>query len=113
MPSRSKAKGDRDERGLVAAAQAAGLDARRVPLSGAVAEFKGDVQIMTNDRVWLAECKHRANGFRQLYGWLADYIDVLTVRADRQPRLVVMREETFFDLISTSETVENEKTAEH
>jgi hypothetical protein len=99
MPSRSKQKGDRDERALVDAAKAAGLRARRVPLSGAVADFKGDVEIITDNRLWTAECKHRAEGFRQIYGWLADYIDVLTIRADRKPRLVVMREHDFFELL--------------
>lgn len=101
MPSRSKQKGDRDERALVDAAKAAGLRARRVPLSGAVADFKGDVEIITDNRLWTCECKVRATGtgFKQIYGWLADYIDVLTIRADRKPRLVVMREHDFFELL--------------
>lgn len=103
MPSRSKQKGDRDERALVEAARAAGLQARRVPLSGAAEGFKGDVLITdASGKVWTAECKCRANSFKQIYGWMADHIDVLTLRADRKPRLVVMREDAFFDLISTT-----------
>lgn len=100
MPSRSKQKGDRDERQLTEAARGAGLEARRVPLSGAAEGFKGDVLITdASGKVWTAECKVRADGFKQIYGWMADYIDVLTLRADRKPRLVVMREEVFFSLI--------------
>jgi hypothetical protein len=35
------------------------------------------------------ECKARADGFRELYGWLEDR-DILIVKADWQP-LVVLR----------------------
>ena len=100
MPSRSKSKGDREELNLVHAARDVGLRARRIPLSGAVEGFKGDVIIKDQrENDWTIECKHRAAGFKTIYAWLADYIDVLTIRADRQPRLVVMREDTFFELL--------------
>lgn len=36
------------------------------------------------------EAKARADGFRELYGWL-DQRDVLIVKADRQEALVVVR----------------------
>ena len=36
------------------------------------------------------EVKARADGFRELYGWLVDR-DVLIVKADRQEPLVVVR----------------------
>jgi len=100
MPNRAKQKGDRDELNLVHAAKDYGLHARRVPLSGAAEGFKGDVIIKDNrDNSWVAECKHRANGFKQIYGWMDDHVDILTIRADRQPRLVVMHEATFFELL--------------
>lgn len=106
MPSRSKQKGDRDERGLCDAARAVGLEARRVPLSGAAEGFKGDVYITdARGKRWTAECKCRANSFKQIYSWMAPHVDVLTLKADRQPRLVVMREDTFLALISTAQEV--------
>lgn len=43
-----------------------------------------------DERVLRIECKARADGFRELYGWLEDR-DILIVKADRQPPLVVLR----------------------
>lgn len=100
MASRSKQKGDRDERQIVGEAIQAGLSARKIPLSGAVEGWKGDVIVTdATGADWLGEAKVRATGFRQLYGWLRPYIDFLSVRADRQERLVVMRWSTFLALL--------------
>ena len=43
-----------------------------------------------DDRMLRIECKGRADGFRQLYGWL-DRRDILIVKSDRQEPLVVVR----------------------
>ena len=100
MPNKSKDKGDRDERSLVNTAIEHGLEARRVPLSGAAEGFKGDVLITdAKGKVWTVECKVRSRGFSRLYDWMPEYIDALTVRADRKQRLVVLREDPFFELI--------------
>lgn len=100
MTNRSKNKGDRDERQIVDDARAAGIAAVRVPLSGAVEGWKGDV-ILTDarGRKWLGEAKVRAAGFKQIYDWLREYVDFLSIRADRRERLVVMRWQTFLRLI--------------
>jgi len=76
------------------------LEARKVPLSGAAAHFKGDVLV---DVHWQTEplkleCKIRANGFKEIYGWLADN-DALIIRADRQRPLAVIDLELFAKLI--------------
>jgi Holliday junction resolvase len=102
MPSRSRQKGDREERAIVDAARSRGLEARRVPLSGSVDGYEGDVVLV--DPVSKAErtieAKHRADGFREIYKWLLeDHVDFLTVRADRRERLWIMREEDFFSLL--------------
>jgi Holliday junction resolvase len=88
---RSRDKGARAERAIVRALQAEGYAAARVPLSGAAGgRFAGDVVVPVQGRDLTAEVKARADGFRELYGWL-DGRDVLIVKADRQEPLVVVR----------------------
>jgi Holliday junction resolvase len=88
---RSRDKGARVERAIVHALQADGFNAARVPLSGAVGgRFSGDVVVPVHGRDLCVEVKARADGFRELYGWLVDR-DVLIVKADRQEPLVVVR----------------------
>jgi Holliday junction resolvase len=88
---RSRAKGARVERAIVHALQAEGYAAARVPLSGAAGgRFVGDIVVPMQGRDLTAEVKARADGFRELYGWL-DGRDVLIVKADRQEPLVVVR----------------------
>jgi hypothetical protein len=75
-------KGTRFERAVARA-----LGGARVPLSGAAGgSWSGDV-ILPNG--WRVECKRRAEGWRQLYAWLAN-ADVVVVQADRQPALAVL-----------------------
>jgi hypothetical protein len=84
-------KGDRTERALVRLLQAHGLAAARVPLSGAVGgRFGGDLSVPLLGRDLCVEVKARADGFRELYSWLAER-DLLIVKADRQEPLVVVR----------------------
>ena len=87
---RSRDKGNRVERAIVKALQAAGLGAERVPLSGSAGgSYTGDltVPLMGADRV--VEVKARAAGFASLYAWLEGR-DVLVVKADRREPLVVL-----------------------
>jgi hypothetical protein len=82
---------DHREREIVRALQAKGFAAARVPLSGAVGgRFSGDVVLPLLGRDLCVEVKARADGFCELYSWLA-HRDVLIVKADRQPPLVVVR----------------------
>jgi Holliday junction resolvase len=88
---KSRDKGARTERGVVHALQAKGFAATRMPLSGAAGgRFSGDVVLSLMGRDLCLEVKARADGFRELYGWLEDR-DVLIVKADRQEPLVVVR----------------------
>ena len=88
---RSRRKGARTERNIVAALQAHGIAAIRVPLSGAVGRrFAGDIILPLTGRDLCLEVKARADGFRELYRWL-NQRDVLIVKADRQEPLVVLR----------------------
>jgi hypothetical protein len=84
---RSRGKGARTERAIVHALQAEGFAAARVPLSGAAGgRFAGDVVVPVRGRELTAEVKARADGFRELYGWLDG-----REKADRQEPLVVVR----------------------
>jgi hypothetical protein len=87
-------KGDRFERQIVALFQEHGIAAERIPLSGSspFGSFSGydlNVPLFGNDLQ--AECKHSANGFKTLYGWLEHgNNDFLIVRADRAKPLAVI-----------------------
>jgi len=96
----SKSKGDRFERQIVDAALAHRLDAHRVPLSGAVAAYPGDVILRdsTGER-WVVEAKKRGDGFRELYRWI-DRADVVVVGADRQPALAVVQLNNFLEVLA-------------
>lgn len=88
---RSRDKGNRTERGIVRALQAKGFAAVRVPLSGAAGgRFSGDVVLPLLGSDLCLEVKARADGFRELYGWL-DERDVLILKADRREPLVIVR----------------------
>ena len=88
---RSRDKGARVERAIVHALKAGGFAAERVPLSGAAGgRYSGDIVLPLLGRDLCLEAKARADGFRELYGWIADR-DVLIVKADRQEALVVVR----------------------
>jgi hypothetical protein len=85
-----KRKGARAESHLVAFSQAVGLCAERVPLSRSVGgSFAGDLNIQLFGRDVTVECKVRWRAFNQRNRWLADR-DILIVRADRTPLLVVL-----------------------
>ena len=86
----SRDKGLRGERDLVNLLRERGIAAERVPLSGAAGgSFGGDVVAMFDGRKTLIECKVRADGFKQIYGWLA-VVDMLAIKRDRAEWLVVM-----------------------
>lgn len=84
-----KQKGNRLEREIVQHLQQAGLEAKRVPLSGSARGFKGDVIVTLSTKHYRLECKSRKD-FRTLYGWLEGN-DALILKGDRQEPLVVMR----------------------
>ena len=78
MGKPSRDKGSREERALVKALRDAGLDAKRVPLSGACEGFKQDVVVWENPQEFCdvapqqvsIELKTRAANFKALYDWM-------------------------------------------
>ena len=91
MTSPAQVKGSGFEREVVDMLQRGGYTARRVPLSGAMAEYKGDVILdLGAFGSFQIECKRRRAGFKTLYSWLGDN-DMLVFRDDRSDTLVAMR----------------------
>ena len=87
MAKKSRVKGQRNEQAIVALLREAGIQAERVPLSGAAGgSFIGD--ILVDGEVF--EAKIRQSGFVQIYDWLGDNAG-LFIRADRQELLIVVR----------------------
>ena len=85
-----KQKGDRLERHIVATLRDAGIEAKRVPLSGSAEGYPGDVvaELPGMGEACL-ECKSRKD-FKTLYGWL-EHRDGLILKADRKEPLAVFR----------------------
>lgn len=72
-----------------------GVDAERIPLSGAVRGFKGDLRVSFSlELKGIAEVKGRKNGFRELYKFLEGK-DLLFVKADRKEWLLVIPERSW------------------
>jgi hypothetical protein len=99
-----KEKGDRAERWVVEGLKELGLDAQRIPLSGAAGgEFSGDIRfgIPVQQGRWVGEVKARAGaeGWKTIKDWLG-YNQVLFLKEDAQPPLVVMGWEEFKLLVS-------------
>ena len=94
MGKAQRSKGYRGEYFLVKKLREAGLEAERVPLSGATGFKKGDIVV----EGLTGEVKLRKNGFKMLYDWL-DGNDFLKVKADRKEYLVVIPLELFIKLL--------------
>ena len=108
MGKMQRDKGAREERAIVNYWQHFGYAAERVPLSGAAGgSFKGDVTIPFLNKDNVFEAKLRGNGFRQIYDWLDDNYG-LFIRADCKPRLVVIPEDKFRELVQAAEGKKNE-----
>ncbi|MEM4546832.1 MAG: hypothetical protein QW328_08755 [Nitrososphaerota archaeon] len=105
MGKKSRNKGYRGEHELVCLLKRAGINAVRVPLSGATEFAKGDVIVERK----VCEVKLRHDGFRELYKWLEEK-DWLFLKADRKPYLVVMKIDDLIELLKGgSERVESDK----
>ena len=82
-------KGARLERLIVDILTSYGLEAKRVPLSGAAIGFKGDIHAIINGQQLQLEAKSRRKGFGFIYQALDDN-DGLVVKADWEDPLIIM-----------------------
>jgi hypothetical protein len=94
MTHPSKIKGNVFEREIVLLLREAGLNAKRVPLSGAVSGYESDLRVDIGGLERKGECKRRKRAFGTLSKMLGAN-DFLCVRDDRSPALVVMSVATF------------------
>jgi hypothetical protein len=108
----SRRKGSREELQVRDVLKVIDPEAQRVPLSGAGGgKFAGDVTFDAGPEGspdhWVIECKIRANGFSQLYGWIGAN-DILTVRRNNDERLWVVRENTMVALLQALKGIDND-----
>lgn len=98
MSKSSRRKGNRVESLIVSMHQDAGVVARKVPLSGAMPGYPGDVIVADHFR---CEVKARKNGagFAVIERWL-DGNDMLFLKRDRQKPIVVMDWDTYVQFIT-------------
>lgn len=95
MPNPQRQKGDRFERQCIADLAELGVQAARVPLSGAAGgEFSGDLRVEVCGQIEQIECKCRKRAWSDLFGWLPGNF-ALFIKADRTDTLVVMSLDTF------------------
>lgn len=101
MGKASRDKGALYERELVNALKGYGLEARRVPLSGATDYAKNDVEVIAGfdgKTVFSGEAKRRA-GLPKFFVEALDGADFAAFRQDRGETLIVLRLETFAQLL--------------
>ena len=91
----SRQKGDRFERDCVHQLRELGLEAQRVPLSGAAGGLFGSDLVVAGRKI---ECKTRKRAWTDLFGWLPGN-HALMIKSDRTDTLVVMSLETYAELL--------------
>lgn len=96
MGKSQRRKGYRGENQLVNYFKQYNLNAVRIPLSGSTEFQKGDVIVED----FICEVKLRKDGFREIYKWLEGN-DILFIKADRKPYLVVMPVDLLRDMLLT------------
>lgn len=102
MSKSQRDKGNRVEREIVNDLNADGIPAKRVPLSGMCAGFKGDIHLWPGEEQIVAEVKARKNGegFTVIERWLGDGDnDLLFLKRNNRKPLVVMEYATFVGLV--------------
>jgi len=100
-------KGARVEREIVNILKESGIQAERVPLSGAAGgSYTGDVVVLDKFR---AEVKARKEGigFALLYKWLSDN-DMLIVKQDRCKPLVVIPLDNLKEFLDEHQRIKTE-----
>lgn len=95
---KTRKKGYRGENEIVNLLKKQGIEAKRVPLSGANELLKGDVVLELKGETLVGEVKRRRGGMCSAYEILADK-DLYFFRADRKKWLVVIELETFLKLV--------------
>lgn len=103
MAKFSRDKGNRIEREIVGKLREIGIEAEKVPLSGAAGgSFGGDIVAPKLGTIEV-KCRADGSGFVTLERWLGDN-DALVLRRDRAEPLMVLPWSTFARLIAKEPT---------
>jgi len=104
----SRQKGADFEREVVNELKEKGLDAKKVPLSGAVSDFEGDIWISPSkdSKYWqnfpvpklVVEAKRRKRGFKTIYDAIEQGggNDIVVARDDRKEAFFVLPKKTMY-----------------
>jgi len=98
--TRSIRKGKRAEYEVLGLLRDAGVEAERVPVSGASRGFKGDIWMRMDGKVYKGEVKRRKDEFKKIYKWLEGK-DMLFLRDDYKDWLVVFTLDSFLDIVTS------------
>ena len=110
----SRQKGADFEREITNELKELGLDAQKVPLSGAVSNFEGDIWIKpSHDSEYrknfplpqlVLEAKRRKRGFKTIYDALeqGNGNDIVVARDDRKEAFYVLPKKTFYYFLEES-----------
>lgn len=93
----SKVKGSSFERNIVNTLKENGIEAKRVPLSGALDDLPGDVKFGPDCKLQ-GECKHHENMNKKLWEWLEGN-DALFIKRNHCEPLVVMTLDEYMKLL--------------
>ena len=106
MPGKApRQKGDRLECLAVDILRSYGLDAKRVPLSGSMRGFKGDVYCFAGGGWMVLECKSRKSGFSLEYKAIEQGNSGLILKVDRGDPLICVPLRRFAALLAKAEGV--------
>lgn len=110
MPNKNKVRGSNFEREVVNLFKDAGFIAWRVPYSGAMANYKGDVRVRHGTKELEGECKVKKSGFKFIYEALGlnDFLVVIErpntpggiKKENKKVPLVVLSVDKFMELIT-------------
>ena len=93
----SKRKGGRIER-LAVKMLSEVSEAARIPLSGAIEGWKGDVSVYLQGKKFVAEVKGRKNPLKTIDNWIGEH-DMLLIKPDYKPFYVVFTEKSFKEFV--------------
>ena len=105
MGKMQRDKGNRVERELNKYFQDNGFFSKKVPLSGAMQGFPGDINVYASDLHLVCEVKSRAKSlWKTLVNWLSGS-DILILKANRQDPYVFMPMRVFIDLVKSNQSL--------
>ena len=107
MTKMQRDKGNRVERELNKYFQQQGFFSKKVPLSGAVEHYKGDLILKLMDKDYQVEVKARKDGFKTIHKFLKSN-DILALKSNNKPFLLVLEIDKFIEIVR-AKNVESRK----